>query len=213
MTEVAARSELVTLGASEIRVLCPEDQLAYLCIHFLKHGGWRPLWLCDVAIALESRPPHFDWDLCLGADRTRADWIACTLGAAHALLGADVRATPVEYRAGHLPPWLVPTVLKAWERPRAWDHPVPDLIAQSLPHPLQWPVALKSRWMSPLESTVRVSGSFNRLPRLPYQITDYALQLVQFLPRMAHISDTEHLRGIPHGMSRNPEGILWNPER
>ncbi len=187
MTEVAARSELVPLGTSEIRVLNAEDQLAYLCIHFLKHGGWRPLWLCDVAIALESRPSDFDWDLCLGGDRTRADWIACTIGLAHVLLGADVRGTPVANRAERLPFWLVPAVLKAWERPRAFDHPVPELMVESLRHPQQWPAALKSRWMSPLESTVRVGGSINRVPRLPYQVANYALQLAQFLPRLVHV--------------------------
>ena len=160
---------------------------SYLCIHFLKHGGWRPLWLCDVAIALESRPSDFNWDRCLGGDRTRADWIACTVGVAHALLDADVRDTPIECRSNHLPPWLVPAVLKAWERPRAFDHPVPDLMVESLRRPGHWPAALKSRWMSPLESTVRVSGSFNRVPRLPYQVANYTLQLAQFLPRLAHV--------------------------
>jgi len=60
-----SRSQLVSLGCSEIRVPCPEDHLRILCLHLLKHGAWRPLWLCDIAASLESRPQNFDWDRCL----------------------------------------------------------------------------------------------------------------------------------------------------
>lgn len=193
-TDLAQRSEHVNLCGSAIRVLSPEDQLAYLCIHFLKHGGWRPLWLCDVAVALETRSPHFDWDLCLGPDRTRADWIACTIGLAHALLDADVGGTPIERRAHHLPPWLVRTVLKEWEHPRISDHVVPHPITRSLRHPRQWPNALRSRWMSPIQSTVRVNGSFNLAPRLPYQVADYTLQLARLLPRL--VTAAQYRRGF-----------------
>src|SRR5688572_22838451 len=46
--ELFARSELVPLGEEKIKTLGREDHLALLCIHFLKHGAWRPLWLCDI---------------------------------------------------------------------------------------------------------------------------------------------------------------------
>ena len=46
-----------------------EDQLRQLCLHLLRHGACRPLWLCDVAVMLESLPGDFDWDRCLGGDR------------------------------------------------------------------------------------------------------------------------------------------------
>src|SRR5579863_889158 len=66
---IYSRSQLVNLGGSEIRVPCPEDHLRILCLHLLKHGAWRPLWLCDVAAALECRPQTFDWDRCLGKSK------------------------------------------------------------------------------------------------------------------------------------------------
>ncbi|HEX6509228.1 MAG TPA: nucleotidyltransferase family protein [Chloroflexota bacterium] len=181
--EVFARSQLVGLGSSELRVMGPEDHLAYLCVHFLKHGGWRPIWLCDIAVALETRPAGFDWSICLGPDPKRADWIACALGLAHVLLGAEVAATPVADRAARLPRWLVPTILREWQRPRVAEHTVPPLISASLREPAAWPRAMRERWLSPLDATIRVGGAFNELPRLPYQIVGYALQLKWFLQR------------------------------
>jgi hypothetical protein len=50
----------VELNGAKIRILGAEDHLRLLCLHLLKHGAWRPLWLCDVAAALESRPSSFD---------------------------------------------------------------------------------------------------------------------------------------------------------
>src|SRR5262249_46012446 len=80
--DLYSRSQLVTLSGIDVRVLALEDHLRYLCLHQLKHGASSPVWLCDVAVALESRPQTFDWDCALGPDRRKADWVACTIGLA-----------------------------------------------------------------------------------------------------------------------------------
>jgi hypothetical protein len=72
--ELFARSQLVPLGDSQIRILGDEDHLRIICLHLLRSGAWRPLWLCDVAVALETLSPDFDWDICLGRDPRQADW-------------------------------------------------------------------------------------------------------------------------------------------
>lgn len=185
--DVFDRSQLVRLGDTEVRIMGPEDHLAYLCIHFLKHGGWRPLWLCDIALALEARPPDFNWNLCLGPDPRQADWIACALGVAHILLGAEVSGTEVEHRAHHLPRWLIPTVLREWEHPTIAEHTVPVPIKSVLLHPASWPRAAKSRWLSPIEATIRVRGSFDALPRWPHQVADFTLQIARFSCRWPRV--------------------------
>jgi hypothetical protein len=81
--ELYSSSELVKLENTEVRVLGAEDHLRILCFHLLKHGAWRPLWLCDVSAALESRSPRFDWDRCLGRNQRRANWVLCAIGLAH----------------------------------------------------------------------------------------------------------------------------------
>ena len=179
-----ARAETVRLGEIDVHVLGPEDHLALLCMHYLRHGAWRPIWLCDISAALESRPPSFDWDLCLDGDWGRADWIACTLGLANRLLGGDASDTPVADRAAPLPRWLVPQVLKQWERPSPRQHDPPDLIRNGLRRPIGLPSALRARWSYPIQATIRMNGPFNELPRFPFQLADYGTHVARSLGRL-----------------------------
>ena len=113
--DLLARSRLIKLGEVDVRVFAPEDELRILSVHMLRHGAWRPLWLCDIAAMVESRAANFDWDLCLGRRKRQADWIACTIGLAGRLLRASIEDTPAAGRAKQLPGWLTSTVLKQWE--------------------------------------------------------------------------------------------------
>lgn len=164
--QIFARSQLVSLGNLEVRVLGPEDNLRFLSLHLLRHGAVRPLWLADIAVLLESRTNDFDWDRCLSGSRRQADWVACAIGLAHHLLGADVRGIPVETRAAHLPSWLVSPVLKAWGTPCE----TPRQVASFLRHPISLSRELLRHWPNPIEATMTVEGSFNEVPRLPYQL-------------------------------------------
>lgn len=187
LDELYARSQLVRLGELDVRVLGLEDHLRLLCVHLLRHGAWRPLWLCDVAVALESRPSGFDWDRCLGRNRRRADWVACTIGLAHQLLDVPVDDTPVAWRARHLPRWLVPAVLEQWKTPCTVDHLPPEPFATTLHHPARVPKALYLRWPDPIVATIDRKGPFNALPRLPFQLGAYLMtglaRLVRFASR------------------------------
>jgi len=80
-----------TEDTEKIRVPCAEDHLRILCVHWLRHGAWKPAGLCDIAAAIETRPLDFDWQRCLGPDPVRAGWVACTVGLAQELLGAENR--------------------------------------------------------------------------------------------------------------------------
>ncbi len=161
-----ARSQLVNLDDLAVRVLAAEDHLRFLCVHLLRHGAVRPLWLCDVAMMLESLPTDFNWDQCLGTSRKQADWVACVIGLAHQLLGAEVGGTPVRHRARTLPRWLIPTVLKAWSTP--FQMPAP--LTYHLSHLSGFIRELPRHWPNPLEATMTVQGAFNELPRLPFQV-------------------------------------------
>src|SRR5882724_8645600 len=110
VAELFVRSSTISLGEEQIRILGPEDQLALSCIHLLKHGAWRPLWLCDVGVAIESLPATFDWSVCLGSNKTRAHWILCAIGLAKRLLRADTKNLPAELETP-LPVWLTENVI------------------------------------------------------------------------------------------------------
>jgi hypothetical protein len=168
--EIFDRSQLVKLDDLEVRVLSAEDHLRLLCMHLLRHGAVRPIWLYDIAVLLEARADDFDWERCLGRSRQQADWIACALGLAHQLLWADVEGTPVASRAKKLPRWLAPAVLKEWGTPLHSLGQVAAYLKQpgrvirglieELPH----------HWPNPIEATMTLKGPFNELPRLPFQV-------------------------------------------
>jgi len=168
--ELFDRSILVLVGDVSIRIPSPEDHLRILCLHLLRHGAWRPLWLCDVALALESREANFDWQIFLGNDSKRADWLACVLGLAHQLLGARVSDTPIAARAGRLPAWLPRAVLRRWGRWFNSDYR--DKAWSSLSAHKSEPVRLLEDIYfrcDPIRATVEMEGAFSNMPRLPYQ--------------------------------------------
>ena len=168
--DIFERSQLVKLGDLEVRVLSMEDHLRLLCMHLLRHGAVRPIWLYDIAVLLETRTADFDWDRCLGRSRQQADWIACALGLAHRLLGADVEGTPVASRAGKLPRWLAPTVLKEWGTPLHSLREITVFLKQPARVIKGLIEELPHHWPNPIEATMTLKGPFNELPRLPFQV-------------------------------------------
>ena len=191
-TDLYRRSEVDDLGGVAVRILGPEDHLRLLCLHTLRHGAWRPLWLCDIGVALESRAVDFDWDYFLSGDRLRSDWVACAVGLAHQLLGVRVGDTPFEWRATHLPRWLVPTVLRQWSVLRT-PHGCRMEMATYLRHPAGLLDALRLRWPNAIEATIGVRGPFNELPRLPFQVGDALFRTARFLTQVPR-SINEQLR-------------------
>jgi hypothetical protein len=183
-SEMFERAREVEMNGVTVRVPAPEDHLRLLCLHLLRHGAWRPLWLCDVSLAVESRPADFDWERCLGTDARRADWIACAVGLAHRLLGADVGGTPFAEQTPRLPRWLISSVVKQWGALAAVDHSLPEQMNNSLRRPLRLPHALRTRWPDPVRATIRMGAGFNKLPRLPFQIGDYLRQSARLAGRL-----------------------------
>lgn len=174
--ELFTRSQLVHLDGGKIRVLCAEDHLRVLCLHFLRSGVWRPPWLCDVALALETTNGDFDWDICLGRDRRQADWVGCTIQLAHELLGADCSHTPIPKRARHLPHWFAPAVLAQWGRNRDPNDRSRALLEFVKTGSWSLFTEFCARWDNPVRATVRLRGSFNEWPRWPYQLGEMLLR-------------------------------------
>jgi hypothetical protein len=185
--ELYAHSQLVRCGETEARIFGPEDHLRLLCLHFLKEGALRPLWLLDIAIVLNSLGDSFDWTYFCKGDYRRTDWAACAIGLAHQILGAKVTGLPVEARAVNLPRWLVPVLLQQWGTGKVTKgRRVP--MSVHLRHPGGAIRSLRSRWPNALEATVGMKGPFNNWPRLPFQIGDcvrrtagFALQIPKLM--------------------------------
>ncbi len=183
--ELFERSVLVRIGEASVRVPSPEDHLRILCLHLLRHGAWRPLWLCDVALALESREADFDWEIFLGKDKREANWLACVLGLAHQILGACLEGTPHVVTATTLPDWLLRSVLRRWGR---WfNAEYRDRARNSLWLHRWKPMRLLEDIYfrcDPLRATVEMGGAFNNRPRLPYQLAALMRRTPEVTARM-----------------------------
>lgn len=178
--DVRARSQLVRLGECAVRIFGPEDHLRLLALHLLRHGAWRPAWLCDVALLVEGRPPDFDWGWFASGDPVRTDAAVCALRLAHEIVGATLDGLPPAVRERRLPRWLVPAVLKQWGDERFAPHGTRTPMAMELRRPGRLLRALRARWPNAVEATIARRGAFNELPRLPFQIGECLARTVRF---------------------------------
>jgi len=180
--ELYARSQVLKIENVDVRVLGAEDHLRVLCFHFLREGAWRALWLCDIAVAVESRRADFDWDLFLGDDAKRREWFACTIALAQHLLKANLDGVPEDIANQRLPGWLIPSILKAWEvRAMLRRHSTPMTNLWRTPLYALRPRNLGTHWPNAIEGTIGMNGPFNNLPRLPFQLANCAARSVDFL--------------------------------
>jgi hypothetical protein len=167
------------IGGVLVRTFGAEDHLRLLCLHALRHGVLRPLWLCDIAAGLERRSASFDWDVFLAGDPVRTRWATCAIGLAHVLLGARLDGVPLAGHARRLPGWLATSVLQEWgagRPPQGAREPMGD----ALRHPRRLLGALRVRWPNAVEATVGVRGSFNAWPRLSYQLAECVRRAIRF---------------------------------
>ena len=195
--DLTARAEETPVGGTTVRVLGPEDHLRVLSLHALRHDVCRPIWLCDLALALDVRSSAFDWTRCLGEDRQVVDWVACALGLAHRLLGAAVDGTPAEARAADLPSWLIPAVLRRWTRNPGGGVSSRVPLGEALPWLARDPARLWEdlvlRWDRPIKATLDLRRPFTAWPRWPLQVAAVA----RGVPRV--------VRGF-RWRSRHPDG-------
>ncbi|HEV7682738.1 MAG TPA: nucleotidyltransferase family protein [Pyrinomonadaceae bacterium] len=178
------RSQLIKIDQTDVRILCPEDHLRVVCFHLMREGAWRPLWLVDVAAAVESQPPEFDWNYFLGDERQAAPLVNA-IRLAQQLLEAKAESLPEKLRSQQYPRWLVPTVLKEW------GSPAPSMIgrhdASMLMHVRRRKdllAGLRHRWPNAIEATTTMRARFNNLPRLPFQISNSLFRLGAFLTHL-----------------------------
>ncbi|MGI8653700.1 MAG: nucleotidyltransferase family protein [Pyrinomonadaceae bacterium] len=184
--ELYSRSRLVRFDDSDIRIPSAEDHLRLLCIHLLGHGASRPLWLCDIALEIESRPNDFDWDLCVGSKQPQADWVICAIRLAHRLLRVKVDVTPLANRAAHLPDWVLKRVLERWALPDGCDT---QRLATRLRHGDKIFKALRSRWPDPIMMAVNDISPLDEKPKLRDYLACYFAprrieRFIKDLPRL-----------------------------
>jgi hypothetical protein len=177
----AQPAEVAATAETESRMLVPssEDRLRILSLHTLKHGAWRPLWLCDIAAGAEGAGSDFDWERCLSPDERIRDWVVTALALAGRLLGADLAGTPSAGR--DVPAWLTRAVLEQWNAPFPERHGVLLEPMSRVRNPGRVPRALRRRWADPVTATISRGKRFDEAPRLPLQLADAFGRTVRFM--------------------------------
>ena len=178
--ELYIRSRCLEIEGVGVRTLGPEDHLRLLCFHFMREGAWRPLWLCDVAVSIETRPPDFNWDLCFGANETSKNYVALTLMLAVHLLQANLDGVPVTALTKQMPAWLLPAVLKQW-RVRSMYHRHRTPLTSAWRRPMTTLRSLRNHWPNAIEATMSLNAAFDETPRWPLQVGSCFRRMHDFL--------------------------------
>ena len=175
--DLVARSQLVPLGETQIRVPGEEEHLRLLAFHLLKHGGWRPLWLCDLAVAVERRGAGFDWERCFRGRPVLTEWVQVCLLLARELLGANLDGVPLDDSV--LPSWAAPELLRTWGRGTGASMQVPVSASGGVL------AAVRRSWRNSLQASFELSLPPHGLPRLPIRIVASAARVPAVFGRRA----------------------------
>lgn len=149
-TTLFARRRSIPLRGIEIPMLADDAHLAFLCLHFLKHGGTRPMWLVDITLLAEHALSGVAWWGVLARDPARAHAARSVADLASVLVGSG-DAAPVA-------PWMVAATLEAWgsgfHRPsRLFTFDTLANLARDLRE--RWPNALQTLYLAPPRSIAR----------------------------------------------------------
>jgi hypothetical protein len=178
--ELAPRATTETIGAAHFRLLAPEDHLRLVCLHQLDHGGWRPLWLCDVAAFVEALPDAFSWDLCLAGNARLSDAVVSLVALAEELLGARV---PPETPRVTAPGWFREAMLRGWAG--GFQAPPDSLSNLGELGFGRAMAALRARWPDPITSTLHLRAPLRGIPRPLLQVAECARRAILFVRRGA----------------------------
>lgn len=172
--DLYANSVFVDCDNTPIRILREEDHLRVLCIHWLNDGGADKQRLSDIYYGISDRSKTFDWQRFLEAiSKKRRRWIICAIGLAHKYLDLKLEDTPIAEEAKNLPKWLVKAVEKEW---------VSEVRLTPLQHVIHdrekfWQQIKKRMPPNPIQATIEMEGSFDKIPRFYYQFADVFLRL------------------------------------
>ncbi|MEP7272452.1 MAG: nucleotidyltransferase family protein [Acidobacteriota bacterium] len=175
--ELFERSQIVKLDGTDIRVLQFEDHLRFLCLHLLRHGANRSMWLCDIAAALEGMPADFDWELAIGSQQPQAEWVTGAIQVTRELLNVQAPLDPISKNGQGPPKWLGETILNEWGTP----YEFPDQVKNLIRKPLALIKELPRHWPNAIEATINLRGRFSDWPRFPYQLGEVLVKTARLL--------------------------------
>ena len=182
---VFLRTTTIPVLGEEVRILCPEDHLRIMAVHWLTDGGEYRERLWDIYYAVANRPADFDWNKCLDVvSPTRRKWVITTIGLAHKYLGLEIGDLPFADEAKDIPKWIIKTVEREWARDVRL---IPLRIAYRKPRMLFRQIA-KRLPPNPITATIDMEGEFDDRPRIWYQLGSIAKRIPPSLLRFVDLA-------------------------
>lgn len=174
-------SRLLLVGDVEFRVLCHEDHLRVLCVHWLTDGGVYKEKLLDIYYLIENGSDDFDWDRCLGGiSEIRRGWVIKTIGITHRYYNLDVIGLPFFEELKDIPKWLIKTLEEEWATDTKLI-PLHTLLGNRAEF---WKQLKKRVPPNAIQATIDMEGKFDERPRFYYQMGSLIIRIKPFLKRV-----------------------------
>ena len=159
-------SQTISLDEERIRVLCPEDHLRVLCVHWLTDGGAYKERLLDIFYLLQNNSDSFDWDLCFQyIDRNRRDWIVKTIATVNKYYKLEVSKIPFAEELESVPKWFIKELEREW----ASEAKLTDIMSVLSNRKAFWIQLKKRLHPNAIQATVFMEGRFDESSRMYYQ--------------------------------------------
>jgi hypothetical protein len=176
-------SEIVQIDDVGVRILCPEDHLRVLCVHWLTDGGAYKEKLLDIYYLLQNNSDSFDWELCFELiNKRRRDWIIKTIAVVHRHHNLEISKLPFAAELDSLPGWFIKALEKEW----ASETKLKDIHAIWSNKEEFWKQLKKRLRPNPIQATVFMEGNFDESSRLYYQLGSFYLRLIPSLRKSIH---------------------------
>lgn len=181
-------SILKKCGNTEIRILCPEDHLRVLCVHWLTDGGVAKDKLLDILYLIRNRGEQLSWKKVFeGVSERRVIWIQAVIKIAFEEFDNSRQTLPFCQIKNDLPEWFKRTLQKEWNRPERLT---------PMHHNLKEPKlfvrqVLKRFPPNPIQAMVHMEGDLFKGNRIFYQLGSLLRRVVPSLRRLLGIRGNE----------------------
>lgn len=180
--EIHRRSRTATVEGVSVRYFGPEDHLRLVCVHTVRHGVLRALWLCDVALLAETLPNNFDVRYFTTGDPRRTEAALAALGLARVLLGARLDRFALPTTKLRPPEWMADVILAEWGRARS-PHGAREPFLREILRPWRWPSALALRWPNAVEAAYETGTPLSQGGSLRVQVAACGSRIRRFTKR------------------------------
>ncbi len=180
-TDLYEHSQSIELNnGGQIRVLCPEDSLRVICVHWLNDGGIKKDRLWDIYYCVKNRPSNFNWERCLNTvSPKRRKWILTAIAVAHHYLQLPLDDVPFIDEINQpdfIPNWIHRTLENEWKSEitlapliSVWKHPtklLQQIKKRIPPNAIQAVIETESAFENSSPLFIQIKDMFARmLPR------------------------------------------------